>query len=261
MPYANNDGVCIHYQVEGEGPPLVFQHGFTSSLQSWYTSGYVVALQQDYQLILIDARGQGQSDKPYDPNTDTMQKRVEDILAGLDALQVETAHYLGYSIGGRIGFGTARYRPQRSISLIIGDMYPYESRGASAQERVAVLQQGMAAYVAYAERLNGPMAPDRKTRLLANAPQALIAFRQAPRDLGGAERLLPTMTMPCLLYVGEADSYYPGALECVKHIPNARFVSFPGLHHSQTSQASHLAVPQVMQFLQQVMQQEHASRW
>ena len=81
----------------------------------------------------------------------------------------------------------------------------------------------------YAESLNGPMAPDRKARLLANDPQALIASLQAPRGLDGAEQLLPTMTMPCLLYVGEADSYYPGALECVKHIPNAHFVSFPGL--------------------------------
>jgi hypothetical protein len=80
------------------------------------------------------------------------------------------------------------------------------------------------------------------------------------RSRKSAERLLPTMTMPCLLYVGEVDSYYPGALECMKHIPNARFVSFPGLNRSQTSQASHLVVPQVMQFLQQVMQQEHAAR-
>ena len=92
MPYANNDGVCIHYQVEGEGPPLVLQHGFTRSLQSRCTSGYVVALQPDYQLILIDTRGYGQSDKPYDSNTGAMQNRGEDILAGLDALQVDTGH-------------------------------------------------------------------------------------------------------------------------------------------------------------------------
>ena len=39
MPYANNHSVRIHYQVEGEGPPLVLQHGFTSSLQNWYAYG------------------------------------------------------------------------------------------------------------------------------------------------------------------------------------------------------------------------------
>jgi hypothetical protein len=62
------------------------------------------------------------------------------------------------------------------------------------------------------------------------------------------------MTLPCLLYVGEADSFYPGAREGVRSMANARFVSFPGLNHSQTSQASHLVVPHVTRFLHDVMQ-------
>jgi len=49
MPYADNNGVRIHYQVEGDGPPLVLQHGFTSSLRRWYLYGYVDALKADYQ--------------------------------------------------------------------------------------------------------------------------------------------------------------------------------------------------------------------
>ena len=67
MLYAHNQGVRIHFTVEGEGPPLVLQHGFASSLQTWYITGYVEALQSDYQLILVDARGHGGSDKPHDP--------------------------------------------------------------------------------------------------------------------------------------------------------------------------------------------------
>ena len=68
------------------------------------------------------------------------------------------------------------------------------------------------------------------------------------------------MTLPCLLYVGEADNFYPGAKEGVQSMPNARFVSFPGLNHSQTSQASHLVVPHVTQFLHEVMQDERVVR-
>jgi pimeloyl-ACP methyl ester carboxylesterase len=64
MPYVIHQGVQIHYQVEGEGPPLVLQHGFTQSLKSWHMAGYVNALQSHYRLILIDARGHGASDKP-----------------------------------------------------------------------------------------------------------------------------------------------------------------------------------------------------
>ena len=256
MPYANNHSVRIHYQVEGEGPPLVLQHGFTSSLQSWYAYGYVAALQPHYRLILIDARGHGQSDKLYDPQAYALQHRVEDVLAVLDALQVDNAHYLGYSMGGRIGFGIAKYHPERFFSLIIGGMHPYESSTESAEARITLLQQGMAAYAADAETHQGPMAPERKARLLANDPEALIASIQAPRGLSDIEQLLLDLTLPCLLYVGEADSFYPGAQEGVKYMPNARLVSFPGLNHSQTSQASRLVVPHVMQFLREVAQEE-----
>src|SRR6266404_7521776 len=65
MPYADNGNVRIHYQVEGEGPALVLQHGFTESVVDWYEAGYVEALRPDYRLILIDARGHGVSDKPH----------------------------------------------------------------------------------------------------------------------------------------------------------------------------------------------------
>ncbi len=67
MPYAENNGVRIHYQVEWEDPPLVLQHGFRSSLKTWYDYGYVDTLQQDYRLLLLDARGHGASDKPHEP--------------------------------------------------------------------------------------------------------------------------------------------------------------------------------------------------
>ena len=53
MPYVENSGVRIHYHVEGEGPPLVLQHGLTSSPQNWYAYGFVEELQKDYRLILV----------------------------------------------------------------------------------------------------------------------------------------------------------------------------------------------------------------
>ena len=64
MPSVDNKGVSIHYRVEGNGPPLVLGHGFTDSIDVWYERGYVAALKPKYRLVLIDARGHGQSDKP-----------------------------------------------------------------------------------------------------------------------------------------------------------------------------------------------------
>ena len=56
MPFADNNGVRIHYQVEGEGPPLVLHHGLAGTLEDWRYFGYVEELKRDYQLILMDAR-------------------------------------------------------------------------------------------------------------------------------------------------------------------------------------------------------------
>jgi hypothetical protein len=66
MPYVSSQNIRIHYQVEGDGPPLVLQHGSMSSLETWRQCGYVQALQHAYQCILLDARGRGGSDKPHD---------------------------------------------------------------------------------------------------------------------------------------------------------------------------------------------------
>src|SRR3954447_26749762 len=67
MPYASNDGVRIYYEREGSGPPLVLHHGFTRSLEGWRDNGYADVLNTEYELILMDARGHGRSDKPHDP--------------------------------------------------------------------------------------------------------------------------------------------------------------------------------------------------
>jgi pimeloyl-ACP methyl ester carboxylesterase len=64
MAFANNKGIRIHYEVEGDGPPLVIQHGYSDSIETWYELGYVDALKGTHRLILVDARGHGASDKP-----------------------------------------------------------------------------------------------------------------------------------------------------------------------------------------------------
>jgi pimeloyl-ACP methyl ester carboxylesterase len=83
MPYARSQGLRLHYQVEGDGPPLVCQHGFGDSVESWYELGYVDALKDDYRLILIDARGHGASDKPHEPEVYSFQNVTADVVAVL----------------------------------------------------------------------------------------------------------------------------------------------------------------------------------
>src|SRR5262245_8441026 len=128
MPYARNGGVRIHYEVDGHGPPLVLQHGFTHSLKRWYMHGYVDTLRHDYQLVLVDARGHGGSDKPHDPDAYGLTAGVGDVVAVLDDLHLDRATFWGYSMGGRIGFGLAKYAPERITTFVIGGQHPYERR-------------------------------------------------------------------------------------------------------------------------------------
>ena len=251
MPYAVNSGVKIHYHVEGEGPPLVLQHGFSGSLHSWANSGYVETLKKDHTLILADTRGHGDSDKPHTPEEYAMGLKVADVTAIMDDLGIERAVYMGYSLGGRAGFGVAKYAPERFDAIIIGGMHPYGRSGVdgSVDKRIEALKAGIEPYVSQMEEQSGPMDPDRKARMLGNDPLALIASSIELRDFQGIEEVLSSMTMPCLLYVGEDDSLFDGVKECVKHMPNVTFVSFPGLNHGQTSRRSDLVLPHVTEFL------------
>jgi pimeloyl-ACP methyl ester carboxylesterase len=60
------------------------------------------------------------------------------------------------------------------------------------------------------------------------------------------------MTMPVLLFDGEADGFYPGVKECVKSIPNVTFISFPGLDHVDIILRNDLVLPHIIKFLKKV---------
>ena len=194
MPYASNQAIRIHYQVEGEGPPLVIQHGFTDSMETWYELGYVDMLKSDYRLILVDARGHGQSDKPHDPDAYDAVLMAGDVVAVLDALQVQQTHFLGYSMGGGIGYGMARYAPERLHSLIIGGSHPFERPPESYDQRLEMLQRGAAVIP---ETWDAPVTPTIRARLIANDIEACIAFTKNRRESPGLEEVLATMQMPC----------------------------------------------------------------
>lgn len=132
MPFANNDGIRIHYHVEGSGPPVVLHAGFTVDLEAWYEWGYVDALRPEYRLILIDPRGHGKSDKPHDPAAYEMSLRAGDVLAVLDNLGLQQAHYIGYSMGGRHRLRHGEARP--GATQILDDRRVEPVRGRQRSE-------------------------------------------------------------------------------------------------------------------------------
>jgi len=221
-------------------------------------NGYVEALCPNYQLILIDARGHGGSDKPHDPAAYDLSLRAGDVVAVLDDLHLHTAYFWGYSMGGRIGFGLAKYAPERLAALIIGGMHPYEGR-LSAANRLAGTDPNTFVAALF-ERLGidpATLPPERQEELLANDFEALAALQ---RDEPSVEEILPTMTMPCLLYASEADPYYAGAYKCVQSMPNTTFFALQGLDHGAAFREAGLVLPHVTKFLQAVTESVKTSQ-
>ena len=135
MAFVDNRGVRIHYEVEGEGFPLVIQHGYSDSMETWYELGYVDALKTTHRLILVDARGHGRSDKPHVTSAYSKELQAADIVAVLQELDIRRSDYWGYSMGGRIGFALAQYAPERFRSFILG--------GAAGDGRSRIVSHGV----------------------------------------------------------------------------------------------------------------------
>ena len=77
-------GVKISYTVEGRGEPVVLIHGFAINAQfNWALGGISKELAKNYQVIALDNRGHGKSDKPYDPKQYGMEM-VDDVVRLLD---------------------------------------------------------------------------------------------------------------------------------------------------------------------------------
>lgn len=244
MPYALHQGARIYYEVEGDGPPLVLLHGSACSHLEWREMGYTDVLRRDYRLILIDARGHGASAKPHDPAAYSLPLRVADVLAVLDSLSIRQAHYVGYSMGGWIGFGLAKYAPGRVHTLILGGAHPYAE---SFQARRAMLAQGLDALLAASERAFGAhMTPTRRVRFRATDVEALRAQTQ---DRESIAEILSTMRMPCLLFAGEREPRLSLIQTCVQRLPDGTFFVVPGCNHIGAWALSDVVLSQVCAFL------------
>ncbi len=258
MPYANNQGVRIYYEVEGQGQPLVLAHGMGGGgdLNAWRSTGYTDALKDDFRLILFDFRGHGRSDKPreisaYGPNP------ADDVVAVLNSLDIAKAHYFGYSMGASAGFKQAISYPDRFHSFILGGMTPgpwpeemVKARNISL-ELIKLRRTDPEAYFQQMEYLLGhSLTPEEKSEYLSRDAEAgtaeLIPYHDEPPL---TEKDLTRISVPCLLYCGDLDPFHDGAQESVQHMPRAAFISMHGFNHITAFARSDVVVRFVKQFL------------
>ena len=246
MAFVDNDGIRIHYHVEGDGTPLVLQHGLTSDIERWYSHGYVNDLENDYKLIIVDARGHGKSDKPHSSDQYDGKLMASDVIAVLDQERINKAHYLGYSMGGSIGFFLAKHFIHRFYSLVIGGMHPYPLGGKTFDEMELMLRNGMESYTS---TYDPPLTGIRLKNMLANDNVAIISAALGLKERPDLSAVLPAINIPCMLYVGDQDSLHEGAEQCATELEGCSWVSLPGLDHADAMERGDVIIPHVRNFL------------
>ena len=118
--FFDSDGVEIAYRVDGDGPPVILIHGFlVDANMNWRMRGITETLAGNFQVISLDVRGHGQSEKPRNRAAYGVHL-VEDVVRLMDHLQIERAHVVGYSMGGEITIKLVTLHPDRVLSAVIG---------------------------------------------------------------------------------------------------------------------------------------------
>jgi pimeloyl-ACP methyl ester carboxylesterase len=245
--------------ANGIGAPIVMVHGSALSQVIWRGFGYVRTLGADHQIITLDLRGHGRSDKPHEASAYAMELFVADVLAVLDELGVDRAHYLGYSLGGRVGFSLAAAHPHRIVSLISAAGAPRSKPGAFDRVFfpgcIDVLETGsIAAFMdAWEEHTGRPLDTSTRAAIGANDALALAAYmREADRDAGVPDDVLAAMTVQTLMLVGSRDAErVPAAQHAVATMRSAKIRMLAGANHGETLRHPD-ALPAVRTFIDDV---------
>ena len=239
MAMVVNNRLRIHYRYEGErGAFLLLHHGLFGSTQDWYASGYVKALEEDFRLIIPDARGHGRSDRPTDPALYSPAQMADDIIAVMDEMKVHNLHFLGYSIGAMVGFELLTRYPDRMRIVMFAGEAPFVMEGHNKQwgEWAGRLkEEGLERFTHWLNEGRLCLAPQPRMALPDEKPEAIQEGAQAMLD--GLAALDPrpsgkiNVSSPVALFTADKDPAHARMLESRKEIHRARLVTFPGKDH------------------------------
>lgn len=257
MPYAMNpiDHVRAFFEdAGGAGPPVLVYPGFSDPLEYAKASPLAQALENEFRIIYADHRGQGRSDKPRDVASFALTTRVADAIAILDTLEIDRAHYLGFSLGARLGFAIGEHAPDRLLSLVLCGNQPYDwpvdgPMWRAVSDAVAAgRERGILAFVETWESSIGERFPEPgRTWMLENDPLALDAMLRSALVEGPISHDLTTWRVPCLIYAGEDDEMHEHAARAADEIPGATFISLAGHTHFSAERVADQVIPRVLE--------------
>jgi 3-oxoadipate enol-lactonase len=241
--YLEAHGARIHYEVDGDGEPVLMVHAGVANLRMW--DAQVEALRDAYRVIRHDTRGFGRTE------TDAVEfSNRADIAAVLDHLGEGSAHLVGLSRGGQIALDFALEFPDRARSLVFsgggvggydaGDEAPPGWEEVEAREEASDWEYVADWETAYwvdgpgqpADRVDPAIRAKVHDWILSNYRAAKEEGTPQPLDPPANERLVD-LRVPVLASVGDLDA--PGPQAACRHlaatVPGARLEVFAGAAH------------------------------
>lgn len=231
MELFQSDDVRIAYRVDGpgEGDPIVLVHGFASnSAANWVDTGWVRALTAaGRQVIALDNRGHGQSDKPHKAKAYSTVLMAEDVRGLMDHLGVERADVMGYSMGARItAFLSAAY-PDRVRSAVLAGVGENMLHGMVGAGPIATALEAR-----YTEDIDDDNA--RQVRAFAEQTgsdlKALAICIRASRE-PISQDMLSRIKVPVLVAVGTKDTIAGCGGALAELMPNAQLLTIRNRDH------------------------------
>ena len=222
------NNITISYEVLGEGPPIILVHGFASNrIVNWKTSGwYKHLVSMDRQVIALDLRGHGQSDKLYGTQDYAPDIMGQDILGLMDYLGIGTADIMGYSMGALLAVHLMATRPERFTSGVLGGVGSTILSLNSHAERI-----NLSLTTPSPELITDPFL--KRLRYFAeelnNDLRSLAACNRAVH--GKSIPPLDKIPHPVLIVAGEKDDVAGAPDILVDNIVNATLVMVPERDH------------------------------
>jgi class 3 adenylate cyclase/esterase/lipase len=267
--YAKSGDLNIAYQISGGGPfDLVFVPGYVTHLElHWEMPGFVPVLEElgsFSRLIRFDKRGTGMSDRVS--GAPTLEARMDDVRAVMDAVGSRRAAFYGLSEGAAMALLFAATYPERTAALVLRSAFPRRMWasdypwGRTEDEYEREVESALQVFGPREKALEAVRTLGRFEETEANSFLQLLRFGSSPGSLEALHRMnkeidvrhvLPAVHVPTLILHGSEDTIVPldVARYVASKIPTARLTEIAGAGHLAFGKPALAAVVETKRFL------------
>jgi len=279
--YTRSGDLHIAYQVVGEGPlDLVYVPGWVSHVElAWEEptlARFLQRLASFSRLIMFDKRGTGLSDRVPNDRLPTLEERMDDLRAVMDAAGSQRAAVFGFSEGGNLSATFAATYPKRTTALIMfgtfakriwSSDYPWAPKPKDREREYEIIEREWGDMMDLGQYVPSKISDEPFLRRLATyfrrsaSPGAAVALLRMNTQID-IRSVLPTIHVPALIIhrTGDRDAHVEEGRWIAKQIPNARFAELPGEDHLPWVGDSDSVVDEIQEFLTGVRPSHQSDR-